>query len=132
MNIGILTFHRSYNYGAFTQCFSLVKRLQKELPEHNIEVIDYSSKKAIDSYDLQVESCQDQKKQEFLKKRNEAFKQCQQSLPLSDFCEISDDYTEMVKYMNERYDAVIVGSDAVFNWVTRGFPNLYFLRITRV
>lgn len=128
MNIGILTFHRSYNYGAFTQCFSLVKRLQRELPEHNIEVIDYSSKKAIDSYDLQVESCKDQKKQEFLKKRNEAFKQCQQSLPLSDLCEISDDYTEMVKYMNDRYDAVIVGSDAVFNWVSRGFPNLYFLK----
>ena len=38
MKIGILTFHRSYNYGAFMQCFSLVNRLKKDFQNLNFEV----------------------------------------------------------------------------------------------
>lgn len=43
MNIGILTFHRAYNYGAFLQCYSLQKELKKRFPDSTIEVIDYES-----------------------------------------------------------------------------------------
>lgn len=39
MKIGILTFHRAYNYGAVLQCYALQEDL-KELG-HDVEVIDY-------------------------------------------------------------------------------------------
>ena len=43
MKIGILTFHRAYNYGAFLQCYSLQKELKARFPECDIKVIDYES-----------------------------------------------------------------------------------------
>ena len=39
MNIGILTFHRAYNYGAVLQCYALQQYLLSQ--GHNVEVIDY-------------------------------------------------------------------------------------------
>lgn len=44
MNIGILTFHRPINYGAFLQSFSLSSHLAKE-PNFNVEIIDYIAPK---------------------------------------------------------------------------------------
>lgn len=44
MKIGILTFHRAYNYGAFLQCYSLQNEIKKRFPEWDLEIIDYSSK----------------------------------------------------------------------------------------
>ena len=41
MRIGILTFHKPVNYGAFLQAFSLSERLKKEFPEAQVEVVDY-------------------------------------------------------------------------------------------
>ncbi len=43
MRVGILTFHRAYNYGAFLQCFSLQNEIRKRFPEWDLEVIDYCS-----------------------------------------------------------------------------------------
>src|SRR5690606_37173672 len=34
---------------------------------------------------------------------------------------------KLFKYMNERYDLIIVGSDAIFNWNQNGFPSAFFL-----
>lgn len=39
MKIGILTFHRAYNYGAFLQSFALSSELIKL--GYNVEIIDY-------------------------------------------------------------------------------------------
>ena len=39
MTIGILTYHRAINYGAFLQVFALKNFLEQE--KHNVEVIDY-------------------------------------------------------------------------------------------
>ncbi len=33
-----------------------------------------------------------------------------------------------MQWLNENYDVLVVGSDAVWNWVIRGFPNPYFLK----
>ena len=41
MRIGILTFHRSINYGAFMQCYALSHELMSRYPEHQVEVIDF-------------------------------------------------------------------------------------------
>lgn len=127
MKIGILTFHRSYNYGAYAQCFSLVKRLEKEFPEHIIEVIDYTSKKAMDNYQNSILS-QNKENRQKLKERNNAFLSCQEELPLSKKKFFTDEIGEAIEYFNKTYDAIIVGSDAVWNWITRGFPNIWFLK----
>lgn len=50
MKIGILTFHRAYNYGAFLQCFSLQKELSKRFPQCEVYVIDYESQNMADYY----------------------------------------------------------------------------------
>lgn len=41
MKIGILTHHYVNNYGSFLQAYSLQKVIEKEFPEHNVEIIDY-------------------------------------------------------------------------------------------
>lgn len=128
MKIGILTFHRSYNYGAFMQCFSLFKRLQKDFPNIKFEVIDYNSPKAADGYVQSLKNVKDDALRNRMAERNARFTDCQEQLPLSSFKLVSDDYSELIAYMNENYDAVIVGSDAVWNWEVRGFPNPYFLK----
>ena len=50
MRIGILTFHRAHNYGAFLQCLSLVSKLKKEFPNDCIEVVDVNTKEMNDYY----------------------------------------------------------------------------------
>ena len=128
MKVGILTFHRSFNYGAFMQCFSLTKRLQKDFPNIEFEVIDYNAQKAADGYSRALTAVKNEELRAKVAKRNESFLACQEQLPLSPFKLVSDDYSELTDYMNKNYDAVIVGSDAVWNWGVRGFPNPYFLK----
>lgn len=41
MKIGILTYHRAINYGAFLQAYSLMNHLQKKFRNVEIEIIDY-------------------------------------------------------------------------------------------
>lgn len=52
MRIGILTFHRAYNYGAFLQCYSLQKYIRDNFPEHEVEVIDYYSTNMMKYYEI--------------------------------------------------------------------------------
>lgn len=128
MKIGILTFHRSYNYGAFMQCFSLYTRLKNDFPMADIEIIDYTSKRAMEGYDREILNITNKEMQAKIKARNESFKETQKRLPLSDFRILSDDIDEVTNRMNDIYDIIIVGSDAVWNWNVRGFPSLYFLK----
>ena len=128
MKIGILTFHRSYNYGAFMQCFSLLKKLSKDFPDINFEIIDYNAKKIVDGYAKWVNAIQDEGIKQRIEERNVLFDKCQEQLPLSQFKLVGDDHSSLIEHMNKTYDAVIVGSDAVWNWATRGFPNPYFLK----
>jgi len=52
--IGILTFHRSYNYGAFMQCYSLSHRLMRDFPQHEVEVIDYATQRVYANYPTEL------------------------------------------------------------------------------
>ena len=153
--IGILTFHKSYNYGAFMQCYSLTQRLKADFQDCLIEVIDYTAKSITRQYDttffgyvfkgfrtpapIKIKVASFIKNAvtyifrhqtiKDLKKRNERFRDAWETLPLSKPCIISDDYHLLFSELKKReYDAVIVGSDAVWNWNIRGFPNAYFLR----
>ena len=49
--IGILTYHRSINYGAFLQAYSLYNAIKKRYGDKWIvEIIDYESEKAYKVY----------------------------------------------------------------------------------
>ena len=127
MKIGILTFHRSINYGAFMQCYSLATRLRKDFPQHTVEVIDYNSSVTEGMYEAQIQKASPQLAQK-LSQRMEAFHSVYHTLPLSERHMVGDSCQELAQWLNEEYDAVIVGSDAVWNWIIRGFPNPYFLK----
>ena len=143
MKIGILTFHRSINNGAFMQCYALSKRIQQDFPNTTVEVLDYNSAVSEALYDTSfrqymhggsvksklqrlVKWMLDPTKIQRLKRRKAAFREALRYLPLSEVTLISDSTESAVDYINKQYDALVVGSDAVWNYVLRGFPNLYF------
>ena len=128
MRIGILNFHRSYNYGAFLQCYSLKERIKNSFPNCEVEVIDYIHASVKKGYDNSVNAYDDPKIKKEIQKRNQGFDSVLPMLNLSPETFIVDSSDEVLEYMNTRYDAVVVGSDAVWNWVSRGFPNIYFLK----
>lgn len=125
MKIGILTFHRSINYGAFMQSFALSKEIQKRYGDI-VEIIDFelSSKNRMYKFGLKK-----------LVKDGFAYKTMYQRfrddlslLPLSPDTLITDNYEEVYDYINSRYDLVIVGSDAVWAYNHHlGLKNPYWL-----
>lgn len=144
MRIGILTFHRSVNNGAVMQCYSLSKRLQKEFPDANVEVIDYHMPKIQESYRVSLLKYLKENRPRILaaklktlimepnhilwqKKRNQVFAESIHELPLSKRFIFDDKPDELFQYIEKTYDLVIAGSDAIWNYVSRGFPNPYFL-----
>lgn len=129
MKIGILTFHRSINYGAYMQCLALSHEIQKRYPNDTVEVIDYSSAIMEKNYRVKfTKSMLRDPKEFFCKiKRKKAFRSSLSYLPLSDKQIIEDSCENAFNYIKDNYDAVVVGSDAVWNWIKRGFPNPYLL-----
>ena len=144
MKIGVLTFHKSINNGAVMQCYSLTKRLQKEFPNDTVEIIDYHMPKVERAYTPSLRGyfanatlsiklkrairlLMDPHFLKWQKERKQAFESVADMLPLSERSIFADDTAELFPYINEAYDVVIAGSDAIWNYVTRGFPNPYFL-----
>ena len=149
--IGILTYHRSINYGAVMQAYSLCKRVSKDFPYCDVEIIDYCSKRTNILYNKSflnhIKSIfyapgLNQKKQftkitikyilrRFANKKEDfltpLFEEHMHNMILSDDTIITDNTDEFFARIKGKYDAIIVGSDAVFNWNIRKFPNPYFL-----
>lgn len=148
--IGILTYHKSNNYGAYLQCYSLINKLKESFPNEYIEVVDYMSKEAyslyhpsIWNYLYLISHAQNFRRKlrytkmffSYLKSlivgnnnvESFLFDGVQSSLTLSPQQFVTDDYKSIAEYLNRRYDILVVGSDAVWNWQIRPFPNVYFL-----
>ncbi len=140
--IGILTFHRAINNGAVIQCYSLSKRIKKDFPNSEVEVIDYNLPKEEESYSASLKNyyrdssfkgfvfrtgsfMKDPLKLYRINKRNNVFRSVLEYLPLSPDTILDNDFNSVFQYINERYDVLIVGSDAVWNFVSRGYPNAY-------
>lgn len=125
MKIGILTFHRSINYGAFMQSFALSKEIQKRYGDI-VEVIDFELSSKAKMYQFGWKK---------FAQNGFAYKHMYQRfrddlclLPLSPETIISDKYQEIYAYINSRYDLVIVGSDAVWAYNKHlGLKNPYWL-----
>ena len=120
MKIGILTFHRSINFGAFMQCFSLLTRLKKDFSDCVFEVVDFTPKTVINSYSNIIDQAKTEERRRQYTERARAFQEVYSYLNLSPHRLETDNYNEIADYLNQHYDAVIVGSDAVWNWITRG------------
>lgn len=128
MRIGILTFHKPVNYGAFLQAFSLSERLRKEFPQHEVEIIDYIAPK--EARQIYINILRDFKHgglqggMRSIKKVN-VFRQSQKYLQLSPKSFCKEDLQAFYDYIKERYDCLVIGSDAVFNWNQNGFPSAF-------
>ncbi len=133
--IGILTFHRSINFGAYMQSFALSNRLAKAFPDCRVEIIDYESKIMAEHYKPKFSlSCiKHPTLYPNAKKRYKSFQKSLAYLKLSDthfaFDGINHEFNE---YIEKNYDIVVVGSDAVWNWIKRGFPNNFLLPFNNV
>lgn len=156
MKIGILTFHKARNYGAFMQCYSLSKTLMEVFPEHEIEVIDYASCNLIHDYEkniwerifgskmdaskpscmlvikrigktlLNIKGLKEEANIRKQKKQN--FDDVQKYLPLTNESLITDNKENFKAFVEKlKYDVVVVGSDAIWNDNQTTWPNLYLL-----
>ncbi len=118
--IGILTYHRSINYGAFLQAYSLYNAIKKRYGDKWIvEIIDYESEKAYKVYAKQFKGKGIYNKfKNNVKKINKTMTHIK-----TDSLDVIFRYIKM-----KNYDCVVVGSDEI--WKVdgmRGFPNAYWL-----
>ena len=129
MRIGILTYHRSVNYGAVMQAAALAAEISRRLPDAQVDIIDYCSKR-MDIYYKLFTLYRGKSSATHILSRIEmyrAFQRGQRELPLSDGKLISDDCNRFFRWLGDKYDVVVSGSDAVWNYGKRGLPNPYFL-----
>ena len=128
MRIGILTFHNVINYGAFLQAFSLLNKLQEQFPNDEVEIIDYTAPKARKRKLYMVLW---NVKHHGIKgglselKRISVFKSAQKHLSLSPRSFCTGNLKKLYSYIDKRYDLLIIGSDAVFNWNQTKFPTAF-------
>lgn len=128
MRIGILTFHKAINYGAYLQSFSLSNKLKEQFPNDEVEIIDYIAPKEQRRkiYVLLRSIKHDGIRgglSEF--KRIFVFRSAQKQLSLSPKSFCTKKLNKLYSYIDERYDMLIIGSDAVFNWDQTNFPTAF-------
>lgn len=132
MKVGILTYHRARNYGAFLQSVSLCSRLNQE-PDIDAEIIDFDTSRAEIAYSiklLSLKSIYHPKKTLFDLKMKKAFERGYEKTKhlRSKETMVSDDISDFQRFVNNKYDVIIVGSDEVWNTMyKRGFAKPYFL-----
>jgi hypothetical protein len=121
--IGILTFHRSINYGAYMQSFALSKEIFKRtgiMPE----VVDFEFKWKNEHQATDL-------KNPFLGReyllQYKKFRSDLSLLPLSAETFITDDTSNLLEYLQKNYDILIVGSDAVWAYQKMTLENPYWL-----
>jgi hypothetical protein len=126
--IGILTFHRSINYGVFLQSYSLAKKIH-EVTGYEVEIIDYQRLSKSRHYQLQILISTDVSLLGPYRnyKRYFAFKNSLTRLPLSSKTIITNNESELQDAIKGKYDILISGSDAVFNFTKTELPNAYWL-----
>ncbi len=105
MKIGILTLHAGINEGAMLQAWSLVENLRNALPGAEVEIVDHRYlTKQRKTYGAMPRTDRTEALEAFLEER----------LPLSSRRFVTDDHRETLEYINQSYDALVVGSDEVW------------------
>ncbi len=130
MKIGILTFHRSINYGAFLQCYSLVSSL-KEMKDVEVDVIDYQHLSVLKNEIINAVILRGGYNFSLFKeiKKYRTFRRVQKDyLPLTKKKIISDGINNNLNELIKSYDLIIIGSDEVWKISKdRKFPNIYWI-----
>ena len=127
--IGILTFHRPINYGAFVQSFSLSNEIKKRFPDARVEIIDYIAPKEKRKIYLNV--LRELKYRGFGSMMYEilkigVFKKSLKNLMLSGKSFCTDDIAAFYRSISNNYDYIVIGSDAVLNWNQNGYPSAFY------
>jgi len=128
MRIGILTFHKAINYGAYLQAFSLSNKLKEQFPNYEVEIVDYIAPK---EQNRKLYMILWNLKHYGIKglfseiKRIFVFNSMQKHLSLSPRSFCSKNLKKIFSYIDDRYDMLIIGSDAVFNWNQTKFPTAF-------
>lgn len=123
MKIGILTYHKVINYGAFLQAYSFMKVLKHILPDAQIELIDYYSEHLKKMYmeilkEAIIQGEWGKVTQFYL------FYKAQKKFKLSKKIKNSTE-DEIEKQISDmQYDVIIVGSDEVW----RGDDRVFWLK----
>lgn len=134
MKIGILTFHQAENFGAVLQVYALQTYLQKQ--GYSVEIINYNCKSIEVHYQILNPSVLFTRKNIFISFQEylERFKNLRDRFIRKDkFKKFVDKYlllSPSLKYIKKplNYDAIIVGSDQVWNfYLNKGAENIYLL-----
>lgn len=131
MKIGIMTFHKSINYGSVLQAYALAYKLREM--GYEPEIIDYKQR----NYDFQYRIIKppfspEALKHDFvnlnfysiMKKRKAAFEKFRKvHLPLSkkEYC-----FGNSLSELDSLYDLLICGSDQIWNTNASDFDTAYF------
>ena len=127
MRIGILTYHRSHNYGAYLQAYALTKKIKEET-NYEVELIDYNSTKSKSYYIKDIFRYKNLNSIIYNFRKYLMFKKEIKKLPTSHFKMITDDIKVFKEKIDGYYNIIIVGSDEIWKiGGFRGFPNIYWL-----
>ena len=133
MKIGIITYHRAINYGAYLQAAALCAKLN-EYEDIQAELIDYRTIKEKQFYSINSWKALTRiikfADYQFHKKLLAAFERGYQDnlFRVSSGKLESDDILEFQKFVVGKYDLIVAGSDEIWKLDGfRGFPNAYWL-----
>lgn len=116
MKIGILTFHRAYNFGAVLQCYAMQEFLKS--CGHSAQVVDYKAGHVYDIYKLIRTDNWKQTIKSFLHLRSRMrTKRIYQSFIRDYLCVTNKKFERASDFNNEDFDCFIIGSDQV--WSTK-------------
>lgn len=123
MKIGILTYHRANNYGAYLQAYALTMKIRTLGFE--AEIIDFDMQCAEECYAVHNRN---PIKWYNENKRRKMFKKELINLPVSENSLISDSASDFELFIANKYDVIVAGSDEIWKMNSfRGFPNPYWL-----
>ena len=126
MKVGILTYHRSVNYGAFLQAFCLCSKINS-IPGYQAEIIDFTMQKEEDRRHV-GSFAKHPLKMPYYYRLIRTFEKSANLLPLSGNRIVTDDSELFRKSVYGKYDIIVCGSDEIWNTGNyRGFPNPYWL-----
>lgn len=132
MKIGILTFHYAYNYGALMQAWALKEFLISK--GHDVSFVNHKNKKIVESYCIYDAKYlkSDSKSAFFIKILLYPLKVILRLVKYKKFKLFIAKEFQINKKTDDinDYEALIVGSDQVWNWkLTGGFDNFYWGKI---
>ncbi len=130
MKVGIITFHFAHNYGAMLQAHALMQAINQL--GHDAKIIDYIPNKLEKEYSMNPFNNKDSIKS-FIKSILKMPIRIKQYKLFEDFLKNEMNLTSKVSQYNElnklsqEFDAIIVGSDQVWNDGITGEIEVYFL-----